>query len=82
MTATVGDLAGAGTSAGTALWANTICADLTLEASPGGSQGITGDLLVDVDGLGMLAQVIETGESPGAVALKGTFAGVLTDMTG
>ena len=56
--------------------------DLTLEARASGSQRIPGDLFVDMHGLGMLPQVIKTGESPGAVALERTFAGVLADMTG
>ena len=36
------------------------------------------DVLVDMDGLGMLSKVVEARESSRAVALKGPFAGVLT----
>ena len=82
MAATVGPLAGTGAGSSTALGTNPICADLTLEARASGSQRIPGDLFVDMHGLGMLPQVIKTGESPGAVALERTFAGVLADMTG
>lgn len=47
-------------SAGAAIGrADSICPDLSLESRAGCRQGITGDVLVYVDGLGMLTKIIQ-----------------------
>lgn len=54
----------------------TLGANLPLEARAGGGEGVHGDVFVDVNGLGVLAEVIEAGEAAGAVALERSLAGV------
>lgn len=74
-----GDAAG-GASAGSSGASHAVGPDLALDAGDRGGEGVSGDLLVDVHGLGVLAEVVEAGEAAGAVALKGPFAGVFSDM--
>ena len=50
--------------------------DLPLEPSSGRGERIAGDLFVDVHGLGMLPEVVETGEAATAVALERPFTSV------
>ena len=57
----------------------TIGADGTDEARGGGGEGAVGDVFVDVDGVGVLTQVVETGEAAGAVTLEWPFAGVFAE---
>ena len=66
---------GAGSGAG----AKAVGPDLALEARDGGGQRVGGDVLVDVYGLGVLAQVVEAREASGAVTLKRTLAGMFPD---
>lgn len=51
-------------------------AHLSLKPRAGRGKRIDGNIFVNVDGLGMLAQVVEPGESSGAVTLEWSFAGV------
>lgn len=53
-------------------------ADLALVASPRGGERVAGDVFVDVDGLGVLAEVVEAGEPTVAVALERPFTGVFS----
>ena len=69
-----GTRAGAGTGADAG--AKAIGPDLALETGAGGGQRVGGDILVDVHGLSVLAQVVEPREAPRAVTLKRTLAGM------
>lgn len=60
--------------AGSARLANPVRPDLSLEPGTGCCQGIDGDIFVDMDGLGVLAKVVQTREAPRAMALEGAFA--------
>lgn len=77
----VAALAAASARASPAWRTHAVCTHLALEPRPCGSQRVTGDLLIDVDRLGMLSQVIESRKASGAVALEGTLAGVFSDVT-
>ena len=59
-----------------------VCPNLALESRPRSREGVPGDLLVDVHRLGVLAQVIESGEAPSAVALEWALPGVFADVSG
>lgn len=54
--------------------------DLTLEARAGRGQGISGDLFVDVDRLGMLTEIVQPREATGAMALKRALARVFANV--
>ena len=58
-----------------------IRAYLSLKPSPSGRERIAWYLLIDVDGLGMLPQVVEAGEAPRAMALEWSFAGMLAGLS-
>lgn len=64
----------------TALRTHPVSADLPLESRSCGGQRIAWDVLVDMDRLSMLAQVIETGKSPGTVTLKWTLPGMFANV--
>lgn len=66
----------------TTWWAYSVRPYLALEPSAGGRQGIPWYILVHMDRLCVLAQVIKSREASRAVALKGSLAGVLSDMAG
>lgn len=74
MSSTVTTRAACSASARTTGGSDTISANLALESSPCRSQRIGRDLLIDMNGLGMLTEVIESGKPAIAVALKGTLA--------
>jgi hypothetical protein len=61
-------------------WTHSVRADLTLKPCTCGRQRIPRDLLIDMNRLGMLSEIVEPGEAPGAVALKGALAGVLANV--
>lgn len=58
-------------------WSYTVGADLSLESGAGRGEGVPWDVFIDVDCLRMLAQVVESGESSGTMALKRAFTCVL-----
>lgn len=64
-------------SASPAGGSHSVCPDLPLEPGPGSSERIDRDIFVHVHGLGVLSQVVETREAPGAMALEWALAGVL-----
>lgn len=76
----MGPLAASRTRPCSALWTDPVGADLTLKPRPCGGERVSGDLLVDVDGLGMLAEIVETREATGTMALEGALSSVLADM--
>ena len=55
-----------------------VCSDLSLEPSPSRCQRVARYLFVNMDCLRMLTQVIEAGESAGAVAFEGAFTCVFS----
>jgi hypothetical protein len=63
-----------------AWWPHSICTNLTLKPCACGRQRISGNFLIDMDRLSMLAEIIESGKPARAVALEGTFAGVFSNM--
>jgi hypothetical protein len=58
--------------------AHAVCSNLSLKPRAGGSKTVDGNVLVHMHSLGMLAQVVESGEAPGAVALEGSFTSVFS----
>lgn len=61
-------------------WAHSVRTDLTLKPCARSRERIPWDLLIDMDRLSMLSEIVEAGEAPGAVALKGALAGVLANV--
>lgn len=51
---------------------------LPLESSPRGREGVCGDVFVEMNGLSMLTEVVESREAAQAVTLEGTFSRVLS----
>jgi hypothetical protein len=81
VTSTMAPLAAPCAGSRTTLGSDPVGSDLTLEAGPGGGEGVPGNLLIDVDGLRMLPQIIEAREPPRAMALKRTLPRMLSDMS-
>lgn len=80
MTPTVAALTPSCACPGPAWGPHAICPDLALEPSSRGGQRIPWYFFIDVDGLGVLSEVIESRKASRAVALKGTFSGVLANV--
>jgi hypothetical protein len=66
--------------AGPAWGPHPICPDLALEPSSRGGQRIPRYFFIDVDGLGMLSEIVESRKASRAVALEGTLSGVLANV--
>jgi hypothetical protein len=78
---TAGRTTGASTSGGprpVSGLTHTVCSNLSLEPRASGGKTVNGYVLVHMHSLGMLAQVVESGEAPGAVALERPFTSVLS----
>lgn len=56
--------------------ADSICPNLPLEPCSCGSERISWDIFINMDCLGVLAQVIKARETAGAVTLERSFAGM------
>jgi len=74
---TAGTSAGGGTGSRARL-SHSVGPDLTLESSSACCERVVGNVFVDMNCLGVLSQVIKTGESSSAVALKRPLAGVFS----
>lgn len=61
-------------------WTHPVRTDLTLKPCTCSCQRIPRDFLIDMDRLSMLSEIVEAGEAPGAVALEGALAGVLSNV--
>ena len=61
---------------------NAIRANLALEPRARRGEGIGRDLLIDMHRLCMLPQIVESGESPGAVTLERALAGMFSGPRG
>lgn len=73
-------LASSSTSPRTTLGPHSIGANLTLEASAGGRQRITGYFLIHMHSLCVLPQVIKSGKSSRTVALERALSGMFSNM--
>lgn len=79
MTSVVATVASQGRCARTACgWADPVGPDLSLEPRAGRRQRVSGNVFVDVDGLSVLPEVVESREAARAVTLERSFAGVFT----
>lgn len=56
--------------------------DLPLKSGAGGSERVARDVFVQVHRLGVLAEVVQAGESARAVTLERSFSRVLADVSG
>ena len=59
-------------------WSDSVGTDLALEAGASGGQRVAGYVFIAMDGLGVLAQIVQSRKSPTAVTLKGSFSGMLS----
>lgn len=81
MTAAVAARAASRTCSSAARWTHSVRTHLTLESSARGSQRISRDLFIHVHRLGVLPQVIKSGEAARAMTLKRTLASVFANMS-
>lgn len=73
-------MAAGGPRAGSSVMSYTICAYLALESGSAGCEGVTRDVLVDMDSLSMLAEVVKAGEPARAVALEWPFTSMFSGL--
>lgn len=71
-------MAAGGPRAGSSVMSHTIGAYLALESGSAGCEGVTRDVLVDMDSLSMLAKVVKAGEPARAVALEWPLSSVFS----
>jgi len=57
-----------------------ISPNLSLEPRAGRGQRVHGDVLIHMYGLGVLSQIVQAGETPGAVTLEWAFTSVFSDL--
>jgi hypothetical protein len=60
---------------------DSVCTNLPLESRAGGGERVHGDILINVYGLRMLAEIVQAGETSRAMALEGPFAGVFPNVS-